>query len=423
MNAAFIVAEYNPLHNGHAYHIAKTKSVLRPDALVCVMSGDFTQRGSAAVADKFARTRMALHAGVDLVLELHPVYACSSAEGFARGALLTAASLGAGGWLSFGAECADLDVLTDISQILIEEPVQFKDRLHASLGSGKPFAAARQDALAECYRQLPDIASILKAPNNILAIEYIKAIKSLRLPFAPIAIPRSEESGYLSASDIRAAIREMCRDLPHPGQAPATCETAYKMQLSFLPLPESTAALLASEFAIGRGPVFDESFFTRLVFIIQREGAESLRGYRDVGEGLENRIYAAAYAARSYDELINMCASKRYPKSRIRRILTNVLLGYGAKAPAGCAGVNPDAAGPPYLRVLGFTQTGRSLLAKSEPKVPIITNYKKLTQAGIRARTFMKFESTATDIYAAAFQNPAFHGAGQDFIRGPAIIY
>jgi len=429
MTAAFIIAEYNPFHNGHAYHIEQTVCDLQPDAIVCIMSGHFTQRGSASVSDKWSRARMALRAGADLVVELHPAYACSSAEFFARGALQTASGFNTGGWLSFGAGCADLGLLSDIADILNDESVYFKAILAESLKKGLSFAASRERALTECYMDQYAAASggkigrrglgtVLKAPNNILAIEYIRAIKSLGLPFTPYAVPRAvtppcDEPGeaehdaftarsdiyYLSATDIRALLRNAA-----PGGIRA--------------LPDYAHALLESEFTLGRGPVFDEIFYPLIDTIVKRGGAGMLRGYADVGEGLENRIYNAVIKARDYDELIAGAATRRYPVSRVRRILTRVLLGY---SPAELDAANPEQ-GPPYLRVLGFSDSGRRLLAGIKTALPVITNYKQLARAGKRAEIFMALEARATDIYASAFQNPEFRTAGQDFIRGPARL-
>ena len=453
MTAAFIIAEYNPFHNGHEYHINMTKELLRPDAVVCVMSGHFTQRGSATVTDKWSRARMALRAGADLVVELHPVYACSSAEYFARGALLTASALGMGGWLSFGAENTNLDVISDIADILNNEPEQYKELLAVSLDGGAPFAAARQRALTGYYFDphggaadaassrarvsSREFAAILRGPNNILAIEYVRAIKSLSLPLTPFAVPRVSarantvrpyEGGVVSHDAVP-------RVSAHHKQEPFLINKNYSTILSATDIrdrlyaaqddtdyigamPDYARALLASEFSIGRGPVFDGAFFPLISAIVKRGAPEDLSGYRDVGEGLENRLYKTALRAGSYAELIDGAASKRYPKSRIRRILTAIMLGYDINT---LLSLDPDS-GPPYLRVLGFTAKGRQLLSHIEPEVPVITNYKKLINASSRQREFMKLEARATDIYVTAFQNRGFNMAGQDFLRGPARI-
>ena len=450
MTAAFIIAEYNPFHRGHEYHIAKTREELAPDAMVCVMSGHFTQRGSASVADKWARARMALHAGADIVLELHPVYACSSAEGFARGALKTAACLTeAGGWLSFGAECTDTGLLSEFAQILRDEPVQYKALLGSALGSGKSYAAARQEALADYYpgisapistpaaKSRSTLTAILKAPNNILAIEYIRAINTYGLPFTPHAIPRigrrSTEAhdanirtqdainrasdGYAGASEIRGMLREKYGEHGNGCDWRRSNSNTCQAKIEDA-LPQYSVALLNAEFSMGRGPVFDEHFYPQLKTIFLREAPEYARAFADVSEGLENRLYKAMLASSCYGGLISLAGSRRYPDSRIRRILTRILLGYKA----GVLGTLDVESGPPYLRVLGFSAAGRKLLASAKASVPVITNYKALRRADPRSKEFMRLEARATDIYAAAYQNPAFRASGQDFIRSPARL-
>ena len=425
-NAAFIVAEYNPLHGGHVHHIARTRDELRPDAIVCVMSGHFTQRGSAAIVDKWSRARMALHAGVDLVIGLHPVYSLSSAEGFANGAALTAALLGVGGWLSFGAECPDVTLLLALGRILADEPAQYKSALKASLGGGKSFAEARQKALAEYYcasagrgSERGEIEAIIRTPNNILALEYIKSLRKCGAPLAPHAVPRSPE--YPDAASVRRAILGGGSGLEiqygGDGRAIISGRDECARGPHIPALPDFTNALLAAEFGLGRGPVPEGAFFYEIIAALRRGGARALLGCRDVGEGLENRIMKSADRAADYDDLIDGAASKRCPKSRIRRILTNLLLGYESDTLEALE-IN---AGPPYLRVLGFNDTGRRLLSGANAGVPAVANFKRAYGAGPRARGFMRLEAAATDIYVTAFRNPAFRAAGQEFIRGPAI--
>ena len=445
MKAAFIAAEYNPLHFGHVYHISKTRSDLSPDAVVCIMSGHFTQRGSAAIADKWSRARMALHAGADLVLELHPVYALSSAEGFARGAVATASQLGAGGWLSFGAECPDMVLLQQLSAILAEEPALFKESLRIALDKGESFAAARQKALADCYTAARSgsargaanadmtrgavyadmtrgaacgaadrsvINSIIRAPNNILALEYIKAITTLGADLIPHAVQRNR--GCPSAAQIRTALYEsgaVYEDLLNPG-------TAAKLPSPLSFLPDYTRALLISEFSAGRGPVFDGAFYPQIQSVIRGRDADVLLAFGDAGEGLHNRIFRSAAISSCYDEFIENAASRRFPKSRVRRAAARALLGFNTD----CLNSPLTEGGPPYLRVLGFTNAGRRLLAESPPRVPAVSNFKQIYKIGERAREFMRLEARATDIYAAAFQNPAFRVSGQDYLRGPAVL-
>ena len=447
MTAAFIIAEYNPFHNGHEYHIKQTICALKPDAVVVVMSGAFTQRGSAAIADKWSRARSALQAGADLILELHPVYACSSAEYFARGALSTAASLNVDGWLSFGAECADPDVLRALGKILVTEDERYKRTLNAMLDKGVSFAAARCEALIErCLDKSAglsavygfsrnDLYDIIKSPNNILAIEYIKAIDAAGISLKPFAVRRAAcddgDLGFASASAVRQAA---CADSRHifVSASEIRNEIAGFVQKNIYDLlvmfDESTVIsdsmpyyskfMLNNEFGLGRGPVLDEMFYRQICAVVRRGDAKTLLSYPDVGEGLENRLYRASLDSGSYTELLEGASAKRYPKSRIRRIFTRILLEYTTDS---IDRLNAGD-GPPYLRVLGFTENGRRLLAHASPKVPVIANFKRLNRADARSKAFMELESRATDVYVTAYQNPAFRAGGQDYIRGPAYI-
>jgi len=438
MTAAYIIAEYNPFHKGHEYHIKTTRDALRPDAVVCIMSGHFTQRGSAAISDKWSRARMALRGGADLVFELHPVYACSSAEYFARGALMSVAALGAGGWLSFGAENTDLSLISNVADILNDEPAIHKAELADKLDKGYSYAAARQRALSRsypaAYKISPgnihtvknELAALMKAPNNILAIEYVRAVKSLGLPLTPFAVRRG---GYPGAACIRDGFRaryqtvnesfhRLAQSAAANGRFNDKYDECIAEPIHIGALPDYSHAILGAEFSLGRGPVFDESFYPIITAIIRRGAPEDMLGYNDVGEGLENRLYRAALAAPDYTGLIRLAAARRYPMSRVRRIYTRILLGYTKTA---LTAVNAEE-GPPYLRVLGFNETGRKFLSGLKTGVPVITSYKRLKTAGARARDFMGLEARATDIYATAFQNPEFHAAGQDFTRNPARL-
>ena len=237
-NVIGIVAEYNPFHNGHARLIEQTRARLGADCpVVCVMSGDFVQRGSPAVYAKFARAEAAARCGADLVLELPLPWALSSAEGFARGAVGLLGSLGVVTHLSFGSECGELEPLQRVAEVLLD-PLLGED-LRAELQSGIPFAAARQQAVA---RRVGALAELLQAPNNILAVEYLKAIFDQRLDLHPLTILRTgaqhdrpAEGNVRSASELRTRIG------------------AGENVSAFL--PKAAAEISAREKTLGRGPV------------------------------------------------------------------------------------------------------------------------------------------------------------------------
>ena len=175
-----IICEYNPLHNGHLYHIEESKKIVNPDFTVCIMSGQFTQRGDTALFDKWARAEMALRSGVDLVIELPLIYSISSAENFSRGAINILDSLKGDITLSFGSECGDLKTLENISNVLIKEPPEYTSILKHELSKGVSFPKARENAVLMYLNDIRRYANILSSPNNILGIEYLKAIKKLK---------------------------------------------------------------------------------------------------------------------------------------------------------------------------------------------------------------------------------------------------
>lgn len=230
MKVVGIVAEYNPFHNGHRYHIEEARKCTGADFVVVVMSGDFVQRGEPAVIDKYHRTEMALSQGADLVLELPAAFACASAEYFATGAVSLLHALGCVDTLCFGSECGHLDLLEEIADLFIQEPSEYKEYLKTALKSGYSFPAARDEALKEYFAEdlvkTAQIASVLSAPNNILGIEYIKALKVLGSSIRPVTITRMGQ-GYheTTFSDSFCSATALRRLLETPNTAPGCMQS------------------------------------------------------------------------------------------------------------------------------------------------------------------------------------------------------
>ena len=193
MNVLGIVSEYNPLHSGHVYHIAASREKTGATHAVCVMSGNFVQRGEPAIVDKWARAKMALNSGIDLVIELPVVFACASAEIFARGAVRILNQTGIINYLCFGSEQGELETLKRIASVLAEEPSEFRTSLKKYLKQGLSFPAAREKALTGYLRDVP--GGIMDKSNNILAIEYLKALITTGSGMEPVTI-RRKGSGY-----------------------------------------------------------------------------------------------------------------------------------------------------------------------------------------------------------------------------------
>ena len=366
-----IIAEYNPFHAGHEYHIRKSREIAGNEPVIIVMSGDFVQRGDVALCDKFSRAEMALRCGADLVLELPIVYATQSAEHFARGAVALLRAMNVDN-TSFGCECDDLSVLTEVAEILKTEPDWFKQALIEKLSKGLSFPTARSRALGE-------MGKVLETPNNILAIEYIKAGAP-----SPIAIKR--------------------HGADHDGQPTDGIASAsfIRNTLDYSFMPAVARGILGREIALGKAPNTLEPLETAIIAFLRKTTPEYLAKIHDISEGLENRIKQASSLS-TLPQIIDAIKTKRYTHSRIRRVILNAFFGI----------TTADVMMPPtYIRLLGSTERGRAELKNSA--LPIVT---KAARAELS-----HFDVLATDIYSLLFKNPEYRIAGRDFTTSPIII-
>lgn len=310
-----IIAEYNPFHNGHLLHLEKSKELTGAEYVICIMSGNFVQRGEPAIIDKFKRTEMALKNGIDLVIELPTVFSTSTAEVFATGAIKLIKELRIVDYISFGSEIGDIHKLNDLAELFVDEPSEFVELLQNELNTGISYPKALENA-TKSYFNDSSMGKILSTPNNTLAIEYLKAIKKQNLKITPITIKRDfvkEENdinnikeGITSGTNIRNLI---------------TNEKKYNFTIpyhSFEILEESK-----KDKKIVNGL---KDFENILIYKIREISTEVIKQYPDVTEGLENKIKEASLISTNYEELISNIKSKRYTESRIRRILTHILL-------------------------------------------------------------------------------------------------
>lgn len=345
-----IVCEYDPFHRGHARQFALVREALPEARIVCAMSGCFTQRGMPALFAPAFRAQAALHAGASLVLELPCAFAVREAENFALGAVGLLDSLGFVNHLSFGCETADLPLLTRVATLL-EEPVPaYTAALKTALAEGKPFAQAQALAAVEAFAQASDtvgteaqpmdadtLAQTLRAPNNILAICYLRALRRLHSPILPLPVVREgayhaatlDAEGYPSASATRAAY--LRGDLP---AAEAAC--GYPL----------TGALHHPPAALDPA----------LIDLLRRMPPEAMRALPDCSEGLENRLQRAARQSATRRELLAHLKTRRYAYARLNRLATHALLGVTAQ-------LLRDHPLPPYARLLGFDPDDREALA------------------------------------------------------------
>ena len=375
---AGVVAEYNPFHRGHAHQIAETRRALGEDcAVVCVMSGDFVQRGDAAVFDKFQRAEMAVRCGADLVLELPLRWSLSSAEGFARGGVHLLASTGVVTHLSFGSETGELAPLQHAADGLRDPALG--ELLREELKRGLSFPAARQNALE---RLIGEDAAVLTNPNDLLAVEYLRAIHDLDAALTPAAVRRvgaghdaAGESDYPSASRLRERLRageDVSAWTPH--------------------LPDAE-------------PVFLDDLEIALLSRLRALPPEAFAALPDCAEGLENVLYKAVDSAATLDDILAAAKSKRYPMSRLRRMLLCAALG-----------VRRSDGLPPYLRVLAANERGRALLhtMRETASLPIITK-----PAAARENADFRLTADAHDLYVLARSDKT---PGQDWRHSPVML-
>ena len=383
METAGIVAEYNPFHRGHAWHIAETRRRLGGDApVVCVMSGHWVQRGECALADKWLRAALALDRGADLVVELPTPWAMASAESFARGAVSLLAATGVVDVLSFGSETGELAPL-EAAAAALDAP-DYPERLRAALGRGLSFPAARQEAAG---------AACLSAPNNNLGVEYLRSLRALGSTIRPLTVPRQgaghdgpAAGGFASASELRRLLRA--------GRG------------------EEAAPYLTAPWS---GELADMQHIERAVLSrLRTMGEGDWAALPDGGgaEGLPSRLAKAAREAVSLEDFYTRAKTRRYTHARLRRLALAAFLGLrAAERPAA----------PPYVRVLGLGGRGRALLRRMKDTcpLPVIVKPAQARELDGPARTLFESEARYTDLYGLCF--PAPRPCGAEWIHSPVV--
>lgn len=363
MNLTGIITEYNPLHKGHIYHIESAKKITKCDGVICIMSGNFVQRGAPALISKWDRAKTALESGVDIVIELPLVYSLSSAEFFAFGSVSLLNNLGSVNNLCFGSESGDINLIYKLAEILSKEPEEFKHYLKLYLSSGLSYPIARGKALAHIFSNDLDVIEIIKHSNNILAIEYCKSLVKLNSSITPSTITRVGSSynsidlkkDFSSATSIRSYLR-------------------YAKTLEPLKntVPLSSYSMLSKHYN-DKTLTFEDSIF-RYIKHKALTSKNNFENLPDVSEGLHNKLYKALYTSNSYEELINTVKSKRYTYTRISRILCQYFIGFENYNTEELRRTPSE-----YARVLGFNSRGREILReiKNTSSIPIYTKLPK----------------------------------------------
>lgn len=364
MKIAGIIAEYNPFHTGHAYQIQKTREITGADFVIAVMSGDFVQRGGPAFLPKHHRTCMALLGGADLVFELPATHACESAEFFARSGVGLLNGLGCVDVLSFGSEHGELSPFRFLGEYLAEEPDSFRKLLQDGLKNGLSFPAARKEALAELFREngsVPDLDAFLSAPNNILGIEYCKALHQLNSPIRPVTVPR-KGNGYHEKTlgkefPSASAIRSLCLAM----QAAANPDSADTETLSACFPPKVFSYLRSKQ--LTESIVTEQDFSLLIRWLVMSSDAGGLSAYLDLSPDLANRIAHAADKYENFSQFVSLLKTKELTYSRICRALFHALLDIRSVPPLS------------YARLLGFRKTAAPVLTriKEQGTLPLIT--------------------------------------------------
>ena len=378
MKVSGIICEYNPFHNGHLYHIEETR---RNGAthIVSVMSGNFVQRGDTAVMDKHKRARLAVKSGADLVIELPVQYSLTSAEGFASGAVWLLNCLGAVDELSFGSECGDIGMLSHALE-MADKAAERTDEIRSIMEKGYTYPRALNSVLNGIDSAA---ASVISEPNNLLAVEYLRALKAFGSEIKPFTVKREGASHDSSEAGSNTASASYLREKILSG--------------SRADISEHTTALWADavEKALASGSIADMRRLERVIlYRLRMSSPEEIAELSDVGQGLENRIYAARMAG-SLEELLFTVKTKRYTMARIRRILLSLLIGITRQDMTHM---------PPYGRILAFNERGRDILAqaKGRASIPFATSLAELAKKNSVTKRFAELEGKASDIYGLA---------------------
>lgn len=408
-----IIAEYNPFHNGHMYHLQKAKEQSGAQYCICVMSGNFVQRGNTSIVNKWKKAEMALLNGVDLVIELPTIYSVASAEGFSLGAIKLLNNLKIVDAISFGTETSDFAALNNISSIVNEEPMKYKSILNSELKKGLSFPKARENALMLYLNDNKRYDNILNTPNNILAIEYLKALKKIKSTIQPIPVKR--EKVYYNDNVIvdefasATAIRKLLKN-----------EEFSEIRKV---VPKSTYQILKKETELGNVVLDLSRYEKEIIYNLRRMTVSEIAELPDVNEGLEHSLKNAANYSNDITNLINIVKTKRYTVTRIQRILICALLGI-TKRDVGMAKKTE-----PYIRVLGFNKKGKELISrinKQNPKATVITSVKKFQDKNNNNKNskiykrLLDIDIFSTNVYTMACKSESL--ANLDYTKNMVIL-
>lgn len=411
MKTVGIIAEYNPFHNGHAHHLAAAKKMTGADYCIVVMSGDFVQRGAPAIMDKYARTRAALENGADLVLELPVCYAASSAEYFACGAVALLDKLQVTDTLCFGSECGDIRVLSELADALLNETEEFKQILKQRMKAGSSYPQARNHALSVTAPRLTGTLHVLQSPNNILGLEYIKAIRRRQSSIQPYTLNRlgagyhasDLETSYSSALAIRESISRT-KDISYiKDQVPSNVYEAMRETFghTFPILPDDLSSLLSYKLLL--------------------EHTQGFHSYLDVDESFSDRLVRMLPSSMNYMDFCEQLKTKNMTYTRVSRNLLHILLNIYRE--------DMDAFRTDdyiyYARMLGFKKEAEPLLSavKERSEIPLLSKPADADNIIAHANGHKMFDADirAAHVYSLLVQQK-FGGSFQNEYRSRIIV-
>lgn len=372
MKVAGIIAEYNPFHNGHKYHIEETRKNTGADYIIAIMSGDFVQRGAPAIMDKYERAFCALSSGCDLVLELPIIYSTASAEFFASGAVTILDRLGVCDYLSFGSESGTLEGLSVIADTLLSEPASYQKSLRNHLKTGISFPAARFLALQEYFGKIEicqfsnDFWTTFHGSNNILALEYLKCLKNIKSKITPITIERKIAPYHDKKLHSEIASATAIREFLH---------TNNDISPVFDTVPKETSIHLAKNHQSGVLPDFSHLTPYLHCAILNTVHPEDIL---DWDTELANRLKEISWPTLTFEEIIDTLKSRHLTQTRIQRALLHLILGMDKTSFSKQYTQNPA----PYTRILGFRKESSPLLKeiKNNSNIPVITKPASITK-------------------------------------------
>ena len=392
-----IVGEYNPFHNGHLYHLEQSKKMTSSNYTVAILGGNFTQRGSTSLIDKWSKAEAAIQNGIDLVIELPVLYTTSSAENFADGAIKILDSLKVVDYISFGAETSDVDILNKFADVLYHEPRKYKILLSHELSKGISYPKARENALMIYLNDIRKCVNVLSSPNNILGIEYLKALKKYKSNIMPISIARYEsaynDSSYSGNIASATAIRNIIKN------------NGFDILRRLL--PSSSYSILIKNIKQGHIIPDISVFEKQIIYNLRKMETSEIAMLPDVTEGLEFAIKKAANSCNNLNDLLNIIKSKRYTSTRIQRILLYALLGITKKD------IDISKKTTPYIRVLGLNNRGKFLIseiAKANPKLEIITSVKRFydNNTNKNLKLMLDKDIFATNVYTIGYEDDSW---------------